>query len=57
MKTLFDTSRLGSMTLKNRFIRAAVHETLPQGQLNESIVGVYKKLAQGGVGRASTFTF
>lgn len=42
------------MTLKNRFIRAAVHETLPQGRLNEHIVAVYKKLAQGGVGTIIT---
>ncbi|MDR2798512.1 MAG: NADH:flavin oxidoreductase [Treponema sp.] len=54
MKTLFDSSRLGSMTLKNRFIRAAVHEPVPQGQVNEDLTGVYKKLAQGGVGTIIT---
>jgi hypothetical protein len=32
MKTLFDENRLGKMTLKNRFIRAAVGETTLDGR-------------------------
>jgi 2,4-dienoyl-CoA reductase-like NADH-dependent reductase (Old Yellow Enzyme family) len=41
------------MTLKNRFIRAAVHEKLPQGKI-DSVLNSYKKLAHGGVGTIIT---
>jgi 2,4-dienoyl-CoA reductase-like NADH-dependent reductase (Old Yellow Enzyme family) len=54
MKTLFDITRVNQITLKNRFIRAAVHEKLPQGHINDSIFNSYKKLAQGGVGTIIT---
>jgi 2,4-dienoyl-CoA reductase-like NADH-dependent reductase (Old Yellow Enzyme family) len=54
MKTLFDNTQLGKITLKNRFIRAAVHENLPKGQINESVFDLYSKLAQGGVGTIIT---
>jgi 2,4-dienoyl-CoA reductase-like NADH-dependent reductase (Old Yellow Enzyme family) len=54
MKTLFDITQLGQMTLKNRFIRAAIHENLPHGQINNAIFDLYKKLAQGGVGTIIT---
>ncbi|MFP3154644.1 NADH:flavin oxidoreductase [Lachnospiraceae bacterium ZAX-1] len=54
MKTLFDTTRLGSMSLKNRFIRAAVHEKLSQNKIDDAVLYSYKKLAQGGVGTIIT---
>jgi 2,4-dienoyl-CoA reductase-like NADH-dependent reductase (Old Yellow Enzyme family) len=54
MKTLFDETRLGKMTLKNRFIRAAVGESTRDGQVNEAMLRLYQKLAQGGVGTLIT---
>ncbi|MDR2842450.1 MAG: NADH:flavin oxidoreductase [Spirochaetaceae bacterium] len=54
MKTLFDTSQLGKMTLKNRFVRAAVHEKLSDGRINDTVMDSYKKLAEGGVGTIIT---
>jgi 2,4-dienoyl-CoA reductase-like NADH-dependent reductase (Old Yellow Enzyme family) len=54
MKTLFDKTQLGQMSLKNRFIRAAVGEKTSNGQVNENILKLYKKLAQGGTGTLIT---
>jgi 2,4-dienoyl-CoA reductase-like NADH-dependent reductase (Old Yellow Enzyme family) len=54
MKTLFDETRLGKMTLKNRFIRAAVGETTSDGRVNEDILQLYQKLALGGAGTLIT---
>jgi 2,4-dienoyl-CoA reductase-like NADH-dependent reductase (Old Yellow Enzyme family) len=54
MKTLFDTTRLGRMSLKNRFIRAAVGEKTPDGQVNEHILSLYRDLARGGSGTLIT---
>jgi 2,4-dienoyl-CoA reductase-like NADH-dependent reductase (Old Yellow Enzyme family) len=42
------------MTLKNRFIRAAVGETTSDGQVNETMLQLYKKLALGGAGTLIT---
>jgi 2,4-dienoyl-CoA reductase-like NADH-dependent reductase (Old Yellow Enzyme family) len=54
MKTLFDTTHVGTMTLKNRFVRAAIDEKTTNGQMNQHILDLYKKLAQGGVGTVIT---
>ena len=54
MKTLFDTTRIGNMTLKNRFIRAAIGEATTNGQVNQQILDLYENLAQGGVGTMIT---
>jgi 2,4-dienoyl-CoA reductase-like NADH-dependent reductase (Old Yellow Enzyme family) len=54
MKTLFDTTRLGRMVLKNRFIRAAVGEKTSDGQVHEPILSLYKELALGGTGTLIT---
>ena len=48
MKTLFDKTNIGNMYLKNRFIRAAVGEKTKDGHVNDNILELYKKLAQGG---------
>jgi 2,4-dienoyl-CoA reductase-like NADH-dependent reductase (Old Yellow Enzyme family) len=48
MKTLFDTTHIGHMTLKNRFIRAAVGEKKLDEQVNEPIMQFYQELARGG---------
>jgi 2,4-dienoyl-CoA reductase-like NADH-dependent reductase (Old Yellow Enzyme family) len=42
------------MPLKNRFIRAAVGEKTPDGQVNENILKLYKTLAGGGTGTLIT---
>jgi 2,4-dienoyl-CoA reductase-like NADH-dependent reductase (Old Yellow Enzyme family) len=54
MKTLFDTTHVGTMTLKNRFVRAAVDEKTTNGQVNQHILDLYKNLAQGNVGTVIT---
>jgi 2,4-dienoyl-CoA reductase-like NADH-dependent reductase (Old Yellow Enzyme family) len=54
MKTLFDKTQLGQMSLKNRFIRAAIGEKTSDGQVNENILNMYKELAMGGSGALIT---
>jgi 2,4-dienoyl-CoA reductase-like NADH-dependent reductase (Old Yellow Enzyme family) len=54
MKSLFDLTQLGNMTLKNRFVRAAVGEKTKDGKVNEHILGIYEKLAEGGAGTMIT---
>ncbi|MDR3302406.1 MAG: NADH:flavin oxidoreductase [Spirochaetaceae bacterium] len=54
MKTLFDKTQLRQMTLKNRFIRAAIGEKTTDGQVNEHILKIYKELAEGGTGTLIT---
>jgi 2,4-dienoyl-CoA reductase-like NADH-dependent reductase (Old Yellow Enzyme family) len=54
MKTLFDTTALNGLSLKNRFIRAAVGEKTADGAVNEHILGVYRDLSRGGAGTLIT---
>jgi 2,4-dienoyl-CoA reductase-like NADH-dependent reductase (Old Yellow Enzyme family) len=54
MKTLFDKTNIGNMKLKNRFIRAAVGENTKDGHINNNILELYRKLAQGGAGTLIT---
>jgi 2,4-dienoyl-CoA reductase-like NADH-dependent reductase (Old Yellow Enzyme family) len=54
VKTLFDKTQLGRLSLKNRFIRAAIGEKTSDGRINESILNLYKELAQGGTGTLIT---
>jgi 2,4-dienoyl-CoA reductase-like NADH-dependent reductase (Old Yellow Enzyme family) len=54
MRNLFDETQLGSLSLENRFIRAAVHDKAKNGHVNEHLLDVYKGLAQGGVGTMIT---
>jgi 2,4-dienoyl-CoA reductase-like NADH-dependent reductase (Old Yellow Enzyme family) len=42
MKTLFDTTHIGNMSLKNRFIRAAIGEKTTNGHMNKNILDLYK---------------
>jgi 2,4-dienoyl-CoA reductase-like NADH-dependent reductase (Old Yellow Enzyme family) len=42
MKTLFDTTHIGNMTLKNRFIRAAIGEKTTKEHVNENVLDLYK---------------
>ena len=48
MKHLTDKTMLGSMALKNRFVRAAVGDFTCGGHLTEKNVELYRKLAEGG---------
>ena len=54
VKTLFDTTILNGLSLKNRFIRAAVGENTADGAVNEHILGVYRELSRGGAGTLIT---
>ncbi|GHV39185.1 oxidoreductase [Synergistales bacterium] len=54
MKTLFDATILNGLSLKNRFIRAAVGEKTADGTVNEHILGVYRELSKGGAGALIT---
>ncbi|HWQ64975.1 MAG TPA: NADH:flavin oxidoreductase [Methanospirillum sp.] len=52
MRTLFDTTKIGSLTLKTRFIRSATWEAMADqsGHPTERLIKVYDELARGGVG-------
>ena len=52
MKTLFDETQMGQITLKNRLIRSATYEGLADstGHMTDRLFKVYKDLAEGGVG-------
>jgi 2,4-dienoyl-CoA reductase-like NADH-dependent reductase (Old Yellow Enzyme family) len=54
MKTLFDKTQLGRMSLKNRFVRAAIGENTSDGRVNENILNLYRELALGGSGTLIT---
>jgi 2,4-dienoyl-CoA reductase-like NADH-dependent reductase (Old Yellow Enzyme family) len=56
MKTLFEETKLGSMTLKNRLWRAATWLNMADdsGRLTERLEKVYLDLAKGGVGTIIT---
>jgi 2,4-dienoyl-CoA reductase-like NADH-dependent reductase (Old Yellow Enzyme family) len=52
MSTLFDQTRIGSLELKNRFVRSATYDALAdaEGKVTENQINFYTKLANGGVG-------
>ncbi len=56
LKTLFQQTNLGCLTLKNRFFRASTHERLASedGHLTPELWEVYRELAEGGVGTILT---
>lgn len=56
MKTLFEKNKLGSVTLKNRFFRAATWENMAteDGHLTDRLRRLYLDLAKGGVGAVLT---
>lgn len=59
MKQLFESARLGPMTLPNRIVRSATNEHLSQrdGQLSEAWVAAQEAPALGGVGLIITGHF
>ncbi|KII76551.1 NADH:flavin oxidoreductase [Vibrio renipiscarius] len=52
MSILFSPSRIGGMTLKNRFVRSATWENLAteDGHMTDKLYDVYQELAEGEVG-------
>lgn len=52
MRMLFEPTRIGPLTLRNRFVRSATHDYLghPDGSISEPQVELYRALAAGGVG-------
>ncbi|MGF1778335.1 NADH:flavin oxidoreductase [Vibrio nomapromontoriensis] len=52
MSILFTETRLGNMTLKNRFIRSATWENMATetGHMTDKLYAIYEELAQGEVG-------
>lgn len=54
MKSLFDTTKIGTMTLKNRFFRASVGDHNLKGYVDNNILHRYDLLAAGGVGTIVT---
>ncbi|MBR0510889.1 MAG: NADH:flavin oxidoreductase [Clostridia bacterium] len=56
MKQIFEETKLGDLTLKNRLIRSATWEGIasPDGSLPEEAYAIYNELAAGGVGAVIT---
>lgn len=56
MKQIFEETKLGDLTLKNRLIRSATWEGIasPDGSLPEEAYAIYDELAAGGVGAVIT---
>lgn len=52
MKTLFEETKLGNITVKNRFVRSATWEnmTTEDGHITEKLYKIYEDLAKGEVG-------
>ncbi|MGR5140182.1 NADH:flavin oxidoreductase [Photobacterium sp. DNB23_23_1] len=52
MSTLFSETRIGRMTLKNRFMRSATWENMAteDGHMTDKLYAIYEELAQGEVG-------
>ncbi|KZL93603.1 NADH:flavin oxidoreductase [Clostridium magnum] len=52
MKTLFEETKLGNITIPNRFIRSATWENMAteEGHITEELYRIYEELAKGDVG-------
>ncbi|WP_026896172.1 NADH:flavin oxidoreductase [Clostridiisalibacter paucivorans] len=51
MKSLFDSTKLGNMDIKNRIVRSATWERMAKdGRMTDKLFNVYRNLAKGGVG-------
>lgn len=53
---LFDTAYIGSLKVRNHFLRSATYEGKadPDGSPNEEITRIYRELAEGGIGTIIT---
>ena len=56
MKTLFDSTQVAGLKMKNRFIRSATHDGRADasGHVTENLIRHYENLAKGGVGTIIT---
>ncbi|SDH51714.1 2,4-dienoyl-CoA reductase [Vibrio xiamenensis] len=56
MSTLFAPTRIGTMALKNRFVRSATWENMATdtGHMTDKLYAIYQELAQGEVGMIVT---
>ena len=54
VKSLFDRTKIGTLPMRNRFIRAAVSDTTFDGFVNETLIANYSTIAAGGVGAIVT---
>ncbi len=56
MSVLFNSGHIGSLEIKNRFVRSATWEGLANddGSVTDSLLEVYRNLARGGVGLIMT---
>ena len=56
MSQLFEPFKIGPITFRNRFVRSATQDWLPQpdGQVSEAQLELYEQLAAGGVGLIMT---
>jgi 2,4-dienoyl-CoA reductase-like NADH-dependent reductase (Old Yellow Enzyme family) len=51
---LFTPARLGPITLRNRFIKAATFEgATPDGQVSDALISYHRRVAAGGVGMST----
>ncbi len=52
MSILFEPIEINGMTVSNRFMRSATHDRCADhdGKVTDSLIKVYERLAQGGVG-------
>ena len=52
VEMLFEPGRIGPITVKNRFVRAATSETMsqPSGEITDAYRTLYRDLARGGAG-------
>lgn len=53
-KNLFDETTIGTMLLKNRFIRASVGDHTEKGRVTDEVINRYTTLARGGAGTILT---
>ncbi|KAF0154364.1 MAG: NADH:flavin oxidoreductase/NADH oxidase [Syntrophaceae bacterium] len=51
---VFKPGRIGSIVTKNRLVRAATCEHATDGEANDTLIQIHRKLAQGGVGMIIT---
>jgi len=54
MKELLDITKIGTLTLKNCFIKSSIGDHSISGHLNKNSVESYVNLAKGGVGTIIT---
>ncbi len=56
MKTIFDETRLGNLSVKNRIVRSATWEDMASddGSMTPELLDLYEDLAKGGVGTIIT---